>query len=92
MIAVKSAKYLSGHKLWVEFNTGEAGEVDLADLVSNYPAAAPLHDTATFAAFQLDDWPTLVWPCGFDVSPETLYELATGKVPVYLRPSVEMAA
>ena len=32
-----------------------------------------------FKSFQLDEWSTVVWSCGFDVSPETLYERATGK-------------
>jgi len=26
-------------------------------------------------------WPTLAWDCGFDLAPEYLYELATGKRP-----------
>jgi hypothetical protein len=29
--------------------------------------------------FKLDEWSTITWNCGFDVSPETLYERATGK-------------
>ena len=32
-----------------------------------------------FKKFYLDEWPTLAWPCGFDLSPESLYERATGK-------------
>jgi len=32
-----------------------------------------------FKRFTLDEWPTLVWPNGFDLSPEMLYERATGK-------------
>ena len=92
MITVKSARYLSGQKIWVEFNTDEAGEVDLSDMVAHYPAAASLNDPAVFSAFRLDDWPTVVWPCGFDVSPETLYERATGKIPAYLQPALGKAA
>ena len=61
-------------------------------MVARYPAAAPLKDPAVFSAFRLDDWPTLVWSCGFDVSPETLYERATGKVPAYLQPALDKAA
>jgi hypothetical protein len=37
----------------------------------------------TPATFQLDEWPTIVWDCGFDLSPEYLYELATGKRPTW---------
>ena len=32
-----------------------------------------------FVAFYLDAWPTLAWACGFDVAPESLYFMATGK-------------
>lgn len=92
MITVKSARYLSGYKLWVEFNTNEAGEVDLSDMVERYPAAASLRDTVAFSAFFLDAWPTVVWPCGFDVSPETLYERATGCVPVYMQRALDKVA
>ena len=91
MIGVKSARYLTGYKIQVEFNTGEAGEVDLSDMVAKYPAASPLKDRSIFADFTLDDWPTIVWPCGFDVSPETLYERATGKAPSYILAPLEQA-
>jgi hypothetical protein len=40
-----------------------------------------LLDPERFRNFYLDEWPTLAWSCGFDVAPETLYELATGKSP-----------
>jgi hypothetical protein len=40
-----------------------------------------LLDRDLFQNFYLDEWPTLAWPCGFDVAPETLYEPATGKSP-----------
>ncbi|MGZ5050491.1 MAG: DUF2442 domain-containing protein [Methylobacter sp.] len=86
IVNVKAAHYLDGYRIWLEFNTGESGEVDLQDLVFKYKAAAPLRDIEYFQAFQLDEWPTLAWDCGFDVSPETLYERATGKVIEWLQP------
>lgn len=79
IIQIQEAKYMGNHSVWVRFNMGEEGIADLSDLIEHYKAAAPLRDPAVFAAFKLDDWPTLVWDCGFDVSPETLYERATGK-------------
>jgi len=48
-------------------------------LIFAYPIAEPLHDFTRFADFHLDSWPTLVWDCGFDVDPESLYERATKK-------------
>jgi hypothetical protein len=40
-----------------------------------------LRDEKEFARFFLDEWPTLAWPCGFDVAPEALYERVTGQSP-----------
>jgi hypothetical protein len=79
MIHIESAKYLDGYRIHLEFNTGESGEVDLTQMINRYAIAASLKDTEQFAKFYLDEWPTLAWQCGFDVAPETLYELATGK-------------
>jgi hypothetical protein len=79
IVSVKSAKYLDAYRLNLVFDTGESGDVDLQDIVFKYTAALPLRDINNFKSFKLDDWATVVWDCGFDVSPETLYERATGK-------------
>jgi hypothetical protein len=79
MIEIREAKYQGGYKIWLSFNTGESGVVDLTDLLHKYKAAAPLLDNNEFRKFYLDEWPTLAWPCGFDLAPESLYERATGK-------------
>jgi Protein of unknown function (DUF2442) len=79
MLSVINANYLSDYRLLLTFNTGEAGEVDLQDLILKYKAATPLRDVEHFKAFKFDEWATLTWDCGFDVAPELLYERATGK-------------
>lgn len=84
IIQIQEAKYVGNHSVWLCFSTGEEGIADLSDLIERHKAAAPLRDPAVFAAFKLDDWPTLVWDCGFDVSPEALYERATGKAVTWL--------
>ena len=78
-ISISEAKYIGGYRIWLRFNTGETGEVDLEDLIFANKAAEPLRDTVRFAAFHLDSWPTLVWDCGFDVAPESLYQRAVEK-------------
>ncbi len=78
MIQILEARYLDGYRIVMRFNTGEEGVVDLTDVLERFPAAKPLKDKAVFANFFLDEWPTLAWPCGFDFSPEALYERATG--------------
>ena len=84
---ITEALYAGGHRVALTFDTGESGVVDLSDLVAKYAAAHSLRDPALFACFTLDDWPTLTWDCGFDVSPETLYARATGKALRWLAPA-----
>ena len=86
MISVEKANYIHDYRLHLTFNTGESGEVDLRDLIFKYNAAQPLRDIEGFKTFKLDEWSTVVWDCGFDVSPETLYERATGKRIEWLQP------
>ncbi|MFY9260265.1 MAG: DUF2442 domain-containing protein [Gallionella sp.] len=83
MICLQQAKYHGNYRVWLEFSDGKAGVVDLADIPSRYLAALPLQDEKVFASFQLDEWPTLAWPSGFDLSPEFLYERLTGKIPAW---------
>ena len=78
-ISIIEAKYVKDYQIFLTFNTGETGEVDLRDLVYKYPIAEPLRNPESFSHFYLDSWPTLAWDCGFDVDPESLYFRATGK-------------
>lgn len=81
IVSVTEARHVDGYRIWLRFNTQESGIVDLAELIAGSPAALLLRDTDSFARFHLDSWPTLAWPCGFDVAPETLYQMLTGKQP-----------
>jgi hypothetical protein len=87
MVSVLQARYVDGHRVWLRFDTGADGLADLTDLVARYPAARPLANPAELAKFELDEWPTLVWACGFYVSPESRYERATGKRLDWLMPA-----
>lgn len=74
MIDVKSARYLSEYKVWIEFNNGESGVADLeSDLWG--PMFEPLRDPGQFRTFRVSDvMHTLVWDNGADFAPEHLYE------------------
>jgi hypothetical protein len=78
-ISVLEARHVGEFRIWLRFNNGETGEVDLERLIFKFVKAAPLREIKKFAGFFLDGWPTLAWDCGFDVDPECLYNLATGK-------------
>lgn len=73
-VYLKDAKYLGGFRVFLRFNDGKTGEVDLKETVYKHAAASPLRDSNVFAHFHLDSWPTLAWECGFDIAPETLYD------------------
>lgn len=81
MVRIQQAQYEGGYRVRLRFDTGEEGITDLGDVIVKYKAARQLLDQAEFAKFTLDEWPTLVWPCGFDLAPEMLYERITGKQP-----------
>ena len=81
MVCIQQAYYEGGYRIRLKFDTGEEGVTDLSDVIAKYDAARLLLDHSEFAKFTLDEWPTLVWPCGFDLSPEMLYERITGKRP-----------
>ena len=78
-VSILEARYVKDYQVFLKFNTGETGEVDLRDLVGKYQIAEPLRNPEIFSHFYLDSWPTLAWDCGFDVDPESLYFRATGK-------------
>ena len=92
MISVKNARYLKDHLISIEFSDGLSGVIDLRDTIGKYEAAAELRDPGKFADFYLDEWPTLAWRCGFDLSPEQLYELLTGSAPSWAGKSVDSTA
>ena len=51
MIEICEAAYKEDYKIWLKFNTGESGVVDLFDLIKKYKAAAPLLDKNEFKNF-----------------------------------------
>lgn len=69
---VQEAKYVSGYVVWLRFNDGTEGEVDLtADLHGE--VFQPLKDPKFFSSFQVHpELRTLVWPNGADFAPEFL--------------------
>lgn len=75
MLHIRSAKYLSGFKLWLVFDDGTAGEVDL-DGVLTGPVFDVLKDVDVFKKVAVDpELETVVWPNGADLAPEFLKEL-----------------
>jgi len=69
---VIEAKHLSGHKIWLKFNDGASGELDLSDELDG-PVFEPLKDVEFFSRFVVR-YNTLSWENGADFAPEFLRE------------------
>lgn len=76
ILRVTDAKLVRDFIVWVRFNDGSEGDVDLSGDLDG-PIFEPLRDPKVFAQFRLDpDIHTLVWPNGADLAPEFLHEHA----------------
>ncbi len=77
MLHVRNAKYIEGFKLWVTFDDGTAGEVNLENKLSG-SVFEPLKDSAFFSKVSVDpELETVVWPNGADLAPEFLKQHLT---------------
>ena len=71
---VREAKYLHDYVIWLRFNDGAQGEVDLAGELDG-EMFSPLRDIEQFKRFGVDpDLETIVWENGADLAPEFLHE------------------
>ena len=74
ILHVREAKYLHDYVVWLRFNDGAEGEVDLADELEG-EVFGPLRDKSEFRNFRVDpEMETIVWSNGADLAPEFLYE------------------
>jgi hypothetical protein len=70
---VKDVKALSGYRLYLEFEDGVSGEVDLSDRIFG-PVFEPLKDEKMFARVEIDEFGAVCWPNGADLAPDALYK------------------
>ncbi len=74
ILHVKEAKYLHDYVIWLKFNDGTKGEVDLNDELYG-EVFEPLNDVDKFKAFKVDPvLETIVWDNGADIAPEFLHK------------------
>lgn len=80
LVSVVAVAWLGGHRLRVEFDNGDKGEVDLAKHVRFRGLFAPLKEPAFFAkVFVNRETGMLCWPGNLDFDPVILHHYATGK-------------
>ena len=73
MIDVTNVRFVRDYTLWLRFEDGTEGEVDLSAELSGR-VFEPLRDAQYFQQVRVSpDLGTIVWPNGADFSPEFLY-------------------
>jgi hypothetical protein len=75
ILHVTEVRYLGQYRLYVAFDNGEAGEVDLQGTLDG-EVFEPLRDMTAFARVRRDALlKTVVWQNGADLAPEYLLDL-----------------
>jgi hypothetical protein len=72
---VSEVKYLGDYRLWLRFDNGQAGEIDLESELWG-EIFEPLKEKRLFSQVYLNkEIGTICWTNGADFAPEYLYEL-----------------
>lgn len=73
---IVEAKYIKSYEIWLRFNDGIEGVVDLESMIINdhREIFKALKDLEEFEKFKVDA-DTIVWKNGLDLAPEYLYDL-----------------
>jgi len=75
ILHIIEAKHLQDYQVWLKFNDGEEGTVDLRQELWG-TMFEPLKDLTVFSQVKLDtELDTIVWPNGADLAPEFLHDL-----------------
>jgi hypothetical protein len=64
---------LDGYHLFVEYDDGVRGEIDLSERLFG-PMFEPLRDPETFSQVGLDEFGAICWPNGADLAPDAVYQ------------------
>jgi hypothetical protein len=82
LVRIVEAQPRGGSRLYLRFDDGAEGEVDIARVVSFEGVFAALRDPTFFARVAVDEaWGAIRWPNDVDLAPEPLYEQITGRCP-----------
>ena len=75
ILHVTEAKYLNEYKIWISFNNGKSGIVDLSEELTG-EVFEPLKNIEQFKKISIHPiMETIVWENGADLAPEYLLDL-----------------
>ena len=84
-------KALADYKLWLRYDDGVEGAVDLSHLVG-HGVFAEWSDPAVFERVSLSEYGAPIWGDAIDLCPDSLYLELTGQQPEELFPNLRRAA
>lgn len=70
---VIAARHVRDYTVWVKFEDGSEGEIDLAAELWG-PMFEPLKELEYFRTVSVAEYGTIAWPNGADLAPEFLYD------------------
>ena len=74
LVDVKSVKPVKGTLIWIEFEDGLSGELDLSEFVDAQGVFSQLKDPSFMkSVFVNSELGTIEWPNGADICADTLY-------------------
>lgn len=77
---VTEVRPLGGHRLWLRFEDGSAGELDLDEHLQFAGEFESLRDPQRFARVSVNpDLGTIEWPGELDIDPDVLWSWLTGR-------------
>ena len=80
-----------GYRIWVEYDDGACGEVDLSD-VAGMGVFKAWEDRAFFEQVHVSDFGAIAWSEEVDVCPDQVYFDLTGKTPEEMMPGLRAQA
>jgi Protein of unknown function (DUF2442) len=78
-------KYIENYQIYLKFEDGAEGIVDINKLIEFKDIFAPLQNLDYFKTIKINpEWGTIYWANGADLDPDVLYSIVTGKpIPNY---------
>lgn len=82
---IVEVKYIENYQIYLKFEDGAEGIVDINKLIEFKNVFAPLQNLEYFKTVKINpEWGTIYWENGADLDPDVLYSIVTGKpIPNY---------
>lgn len=76
---IVEAQARDGYHLWLRFEDGVSGELDIASIIRFEGIFSPLKNRDEFVRVRVNkELGTVEWPCGADLDPDMLYARIAG--------------